>query len=219
MKTATLLKEPTPADLLANARHARDNAREHVTALEATGRRVGELHTRLQAAKQAVATLTQQHAQAVQEWASAGATGTPPQPDAKALQAAHAELAAAQQQADAAGVAMKQVEAEHLQAVTAYRAAQQGVIDAAVGVAMDAIYAARSARQKAQQDWIAANARCDILHLTLIHQQAASGTAREAVRELERLWKEDAAAGSTAQEQATGAARDSAAGYWNALIA
>ena len=219
MKTATLKVEPSPADLLANARQDRDTARQAIDASAAKAQRVGTLHARLEAAKQALAALTQQHAQAVQEWAAAGATGTPPPPDATALQAAHAELAAAQQQADAAGVAMKQVEAEHQQAVNAYKSAQQAVIDAAIPVALGGIIAARDARQKALEAWIAADAKCEMLALTIIQQQQASDAAREAARELERLNKEDARAGRKDQDNLTVSARDNALRYWNSLIA
>lgn len=152
-------------------------------------------------------------------WAAAGATGAPPQPDAKALQAAHAELAAAQQQADAAGVAMKQVEAEHQQAVTAYQSAQQAVIDAAIPVALAEIHGARDARQKALEAWIAADAKCEMLGLTIIQQQQFSEAARAATLELERVHKADAAAGRKDQDQLTLAARDNALRYWNSLIA
>ena len=155
----------------------------------------------------------------MQEWAAAGASGQPPQPDATALQAAHAELAAAQQQADAAGVAMRQVEAEHASAVAACQSAQQALVDAAVPVALAEIHAARAARQKALEAWIAADAKCEMLALTIIQQQQASEAAREATRELERLNKEDVRAGRKDQDNLTIAARDSALRYWNALVA
>ncbi len=219
MKTATLKVEPSPADLLATARQQRDKARQSIDASAAKAQRVGTLHARLEAAKQALAALTQQHAQAVQEWAAAGASGQPPQPDATALQAAHAELAAAQQQADAAGVAMRQVEAEHASAVAAWQSVQQALVDAAVPVALAEIHAARAARQKALEAWIAADAKCEMLALTIIQQQQASEAAREAARELERLNKEDARAGRKDQDNLTIAARDSALRYWNALVA
>ena len=51
MKTATLKIEPSPADLLANARQTRDTAREHVTAMQNKAARVCGLHARLQAAQ------------------------------------------------------------------------------------------------------------------------------------------------------------------------
>ena len=215
--TATAERLPSDAEALTAARAARDQAREAMTAAAAKCERVRHLADRLEAAQQALNAITAQHAQAVQAWATAGASGQPPQPDAAALKTATAELEAARQQADAAGIAVQAVEREYLQLVAAYPRLQQAVIDASVPVALAEIHEARAAREKALDAWNCADARVEVL-TAIITRQQNSGPARAAVRELDQLHRDEVAAGRKAQDLALAAERDIARRYWEALI-
>ena len=218
MKTNTAERLPTAADALAEARAARDQAREAMTAAAAKAERVRHLADRLEAAQQALNAITAQHAQAVQAWATAGASGQPPQPDAAALKTATAELAAARHQADAAGIAEATITAEYSALVAGYPGMQQGVIEAAVPVALAEIHEARAARQKALDEWNCADARVEVLTATITRQQQASAAARAAARELDQIHRDEVKAGRKAQDVAIATERELARRYWEALI-
>ena len=217
--TATAERLPTAAEALAEARAARDVAREAMSAAAAKAERVRSLSDRLEAAQQAVTAITMQHAEAVQGWAAAGATGQPPQPDAAALKSATGELAAARQQSDAAGVAMQSVEAEYVALVADYPRLQQAVTDAAIPVALEEIHAARAARQKALDEWNAADARVEVLTATITRQQQASAAARAAARELDQIHRDEVKAGRKQQDIELAGEREIARRYWDSLIA
>ena len=218
MKANTAPRLPTAAEVLAEARAARDVAREAMSAAAAKAARVRSLSDRLEAAQQALSAITTRHAQAVQAWAAAGATGQPPQPDAAALKSATGELAAARQQSDAAGVAMQSVEAEYVALVADYPRLQQAVADTAIPVALEEIHEARAARQKALDQWNAADARIETLTAIITRQQQASAAARAAARELDQLHRDEVAAGRKAQDLALAAEREIARRYWDSLI-
>ena len=218
MKANTAPRLPTAAEALAEARAARDQAREVMEATAAKAERVRHLADRLEAAQQALNAITAQHAQAVQEWATAGATGQPPQPDANALKLATTEVATARQQSDAAGVAAAAITAEYSQLVAAYPGMQQGVIEAAIPVALEEIHAARAARQKALDEWNAADARVEVLTQTITRQQQASAAARAAVRELDQLHRDEVKAGRKQQDIELAGERELARRFWDSLI-
>ena len=215
--TATAPRLPTAAEALAEARAARDVAREAMSAAAARAERVRRLADRLEVAQQAVTAVTTRHAQDVAAWATAGATGQPPQPDKDAMKVATGELAAARQQADAAGVAAQQVEAEYVGLVASYPRLQQAVTDAAIPVALEEIHAARAARQKALDEWNCADARVEVLTQSITRQQN-SAAARAAVRELDQLLRDEVKAGRKAQDLALAGEHELARRYWEALI-
>ena len=216
--TATAERLPTAAEALTAARAARDQARSAMTAAAAKCERVRHLADRLEAAQQGLSAITARHAQAVQEWAAAGASGQPPAPDANALKLATAELAAARQQADAAGIAAAKITAEYSALVAGYPGMQQGVIEAAVPVALAEIHEARAARAKALDQWNAADARIEVLTQTITRQQQASAAARAAVRELDDVHRAEVARGRKQQDLALATERDIARRYWDSLI-
>ena len=216
--TATAPRLPTAAEALAEARAARDEAREAMSAAAAKCERVRCLSDRLEAAQRALNAITAQHAQDVAAWASAGASGQPPQPDAAALKSATAELATARQQAAAAGLAEATITAEYSALVADYPRLQQAVADAAISVALAEIHAARAARQKALDEWNCADARVEVLTATITRQQQASAAARAAVRELDQLHRDEVKAGRKQQDLALAAEREIARRYWDSLI-
>ena len=203
---------------LAAARQQREAARQAIANATDKAARVNALHARLEAAQATIATLTQQHAAALNEWAAAGATGTPPAADAKALRDAHAELAGAQQQDDAAALAVKAADGEYLELVARYPDVQQGVTDCAVGVAYGEIQACRASRQTALDAWNVADARCEKLTQIIMRLAQTSAPARAALRELDAIRAAEIAAGRKEQDLAMLAARESALAYWEALI-
>ena len=217
ISTAKVERLPTAAEALAEARAARDQARSAMTAAAAKAERVRCLSDRLEAAQQGVTAITTQHAQDVAAWATAGATGQPPQPDANALKLATTEVAAARQQADAAGLAEATITAEYSQLVAAYPGMQQGVIEAAIPVALGEIHEARAARDKALAAWNCADARIEVLTATITRQQN-SAAARAAVRELDDVHRAEVARGRKQQDLALAAEHELARRYWDSLI-
>lgn len=218
MKTVTDPALEAAAAALASARDAREQARHAIAAATDKAARVGALHARLQAAQATIATLTQQHAAALNEWAAAGATGTPPAADAKALRDAHAELAGAQQQDAAAGLAVQAAQGEHLELVARYPDVQAAVVDAAVSVAMAEILAARAEHQKAAAEAEIADARHRTLVGIVTRLGQSSAPARQVLRDLAELREREAAAGRKEQDAAITGACESAQAYWESLI-
>ena len=206
------------AENLASARDAREQARQAIAAATDKAARVGALHARLQAAQARIAELTQAHAEALSVWAAEGALGAPPAADAKALRDAHAELAGAQQQSDAAGLAVTAAQAEYLELVARYPATQAAVVDAAVAVAYGEIQAARAEHQKAAAEAEVADARHQTLVQIITRAGQHSHPARQVLRELAELREREAAAGRKEQEAAITAACESAQRFWEDLI-
>ena len=218
MKTNTAERIPTDAETLAAARQQREAARQAIANATDKAARVNALHARLEAAQATIATLTQQHAAALNEWAAAGATGTPPAADAKALRDAHAELAGAQQQDDAAALAVKAADGEYLELVARYPDVQAAVVDAAVSVAMAEILAARAEHQKAAAEAEIADARHRTLVGIVTRLGQHSAPARQVLRDLAELREREAAAGRKEQDAAITGACESAQAYWESLI-
>lgn len=218
MKTNTAERIPTDAETLAAARQQREAARQAIANATDKAARVGALHARLQAAQARIAELTQAHAEALSVWAAEGALGAPPAADAKALRDAHAELAGAHQQSDAAGLAVKAAEGERLELLAAYPATQQGVTDAAVPIAHAEILACRAANHAAAAAAEIADARHRTLVGIVTRLGQHSAPARQVLRELAQLREAEAAKGRAEQDAAITAACESAQRYWESLI-
>ena len=103
---------PTPADILRDAIATRDGFAKQVEAIRAKANIFAPIEAEVAASEAELQMILQADARAMQEWATAGAKGAPPEPQHKAREAATTKVSAARAKLTAAGGAKAAFEAE-----------------------------------------------------------------------------------------------------------